>query len=107
MKYKFVWMLDGDCCYAKDISGLIPLETRCSFHLVYKDEIDIWIFLTAYEYYYNIEQDVIEVRFGETDNEEGFEIEEAELYRIFCILNSHGFDPTELKMTCRDTYPTL
>jgi hypothetical protein len=107
MKYKFVWMHDGDCCYAKEISGLIPLETRCSFRLVYKDEIDIWIFLTAYEYYYNFEQDVIEIRFGETDNEEGFEIEYKDIVKIMTILDSDDFDPTELKITSRDTYPTF
>lgn len=102
MKYKFVWMHDGDYCYTKEIGGLIPLETRCSFHLVYKDEIDIWIFLTAYEYYYNIEQDVMQVRFGETDNEEGFEIEYKDMVKIMDIFASDDFDPTELKMTCRD-----
>jgi hypothetical protein len=102
MEYKFVWMYDGEYYFTKKISALIPLGTRCSFNLVYKDKIATWIFLTAYEYYYNIEQDVMEVRFGETDNEEGFEQEFEDMQKIWHIFHSTDFDLTELKMTCRD-----
>jgi len=44
----------------------------------------------------------MEVRFGETDNEEGFEQEFKDMIKIWDIFNSDDFDPTELKMTCRD-----
>lgn len=96
MEYKFAWLHDGDYYYTKKIGALIPLETRCSFYLVYKDEIDIFVCLTAYEYFYNIEQDFTEVRF--TDSEDGFEIESEDMLKLWKIINSNDFDPTELKM---------
>lgn len=99
MKHKFVYIYDGEYYYEKEINGLIPLGTSCSFDLTYKDQISLSIFCSAYQYYYNIDTDTLDIRFGETDNEDGFEQEWNDMLKLHDIIHSDDFESSELKVS--------
>ena len=96
MKYKFEYIIDGEIYFQKEIGNIIPLGTRCCFKLSHKEMPEMFIFCTAYEYNYDIVNDTIKIRFGETDNEYGFEQESEDLQKLYDIVNSSDFNLADL-----------
>ena len=95
MKHRFVYMNDGESLFEKEIPAILPIGTRAYFNLKYKKKLDCDIFCDAYEYFYDIINNVLDIRFGDTDN---FELSDKNIVIIYDIINSNDFDPTLFKL---------
>jgi hypothetical protein len=89
-------MNDGETLFEKEITTILPLGTRTYFNLKYKEELDCDIFCCAYEYFYDMINNVLDIRF--TDDNEHFELSDKNIAILYDIITSDDFDPTQFKL---------